>query len=349
MINLLAKLSFLLIGLYNAQEMEAQIIIAFLLAVTISATLQYLKGANTTAIGLVLYTIICLALPPAIIFFPILVIDLFISNTHRGYLLLLIAPIFVAGSQIFWFILSISLAIICGYLLKQRQDLCSAYNALQDSHTEQSTLLLRKHNELMESHGEIASLATLQERTRIARDIHDNIGHILIRGILMVGVLKTTNKAKELIESISSIEATLKEAMDTIRKAVHDWKDEAINLNEAVQQLSTTTSFELDMQYDVSEDMPTDIKICFLMVIKEALANSSKHGNATAVKITLQEHPSLYQLLIKDNGSDKKGIKLSPGMGLSNIEERITALKGTCSFEMQNGFRIFISIPKTRS
>jgi len=347
MIILITKLSFLLIGLYNAQETEAQIIITFLLAVTVSATLQYLKNANITAIGLVLYTVMCLVLPSAIFFLPAIIIDVFVSSTHRGYLALCIVPAFVAGSQIFWFILVISLAIICGYLLKQKQDLSIAHNALQDSHTEQSTLLLRKQKELMESQSEIASLATLQERTRIARDIHDNIGHILIRGILMVGVLKTTNKAQELSESITSIEATLKEAMDTIRKAVHDWKDEAINLQEAVKQLSTTTSLDIDLQYDVSEYMPTDIKLCFLMVIKEALTNASKHSNATAVKITLQEHPSLYQLLIKDNGSNKANIK--QGMGLSNIEERIIALNGTCSFEMQNGFRIFISIPKTRS
>jgi len=311
--------------------------------------LQYLKSAKVTAIGISFFTAICFVIPSGIYFFPVLAIDMSFSLTRRKYYFALLMPALIAwqGGNLIWFILVIALALLSGYLLKQNKALSTAYNMLQDSHTEQSSLLRHKNSELMESQGKIASLATLQERTRIARDIHDNIGHILVRGILLVGVLKTTNKAQEISESISSVESTLKEAMDTIRKAVHDWKDEAIDLHEAVVKLRTTTTLEIDLQYDVSENVPTDIKLCFLMIIKEALTNSSKHSDATAMRVTMQEHPSLYQLLIKDNGGGKESGKLNHGMGLSNIEERIITLNGTCSFESQNGFRIFISIPKS--
>ena len=348
MIILLAKLAFLLTGLYATGEPGPQILIVFLISVAISALLQYLKSSKATAVGLCFYAIICFILPLGIYFFPVLTIDLSLSQNHKKYYPLLLIPALAAwqGGFIIWYILITALALLIGYLLKQNSDLAVAYNALQDSHTEQSSLLRHKNNELTDSQEKVASLATLQERTRIARDIHDNIGHILIRGILLVGVLKTTNKEDKLTESITSIEGTLKEAMDSIRKAVHDWKDEAIDLHESVEKLRFTTTLDVDLQYDASDEMPTDIKLCFLMVIKEALTNSSKHSNATAMKITLQEHPSMYQLLIKDNGSGGNDGKLKSGMGLSNIEERVTALKGTSSFENQNGFRIFISIPK---
>ena len=134
--------------------------------------------------------------------------------------------------------------------------------------------------------------------------------------------------------------------MNTIRSAVHGWKDEAIDLYESVDKLRSSTNLEINLHYDISEQIPRDIKLSFLMVIKEALTNSAKHSKANTIHITLQEHPALYQLLIKDNGSSKWNGKT--GMGLSNIEERILALGGTCSFEERNGFRIFISIPKAR-
>lgn len=348
MIILLVKLIFLLNGLYATHELESQFVITFLIAVTISALLQYLKSANATAVGLGLFAVVCFAEPMGIYFLPVIIIDLCLSAVNKKYYFLLLLPMFVALNEgyIAWLILNLVLAFLAGYMLRKNKYLLVAYNALQDSHTEQSLVLRQKNSELMETQGKIANYATMQERTRIARDIHDNIGHILIRGILMVGVLKTTNKAENLTQHITDIESVLKEAMDSIRKAVHDWKDESVDLFETIEKLSAATPLSIDLQYDVSENIPTEIKLCFLMVIKEAITNASKHSNATSMRITLQEHPSMYQLLIKDNGEGKIGGKTGHGMGLSNIEERVAALKGSCNFEKQNGFRIFISITK---
>jgi len=342
---LLTKLVFLLIGLYAAQESEAQIIVALLIAVTISALLQYLKSADATAIGTGLFAAVCFFLPSGLYFFPALIIDL----SHRKHYLILLIPTLIAWREAYliWFALTMTLALICGHVLKQIKSLTTAYTALQDSHTEQSLVLRHRNNELLETQGKIASLAVLQERTRIARDIHDNIGHILVRGILLVGVLKSANKAQELTESITTIESVLKEAMDSIRNAVHNWKDEALDLHATVEKLRSSSALDVDLQYGMSEQIPADVKLCFLVVIKEALTNASKHSDATTIRITMQEHPSLFQLLIKDNGSDNgKAGRRVHGMGLSNIEERVLALGGTCTFDGQKGFRIFISIPK---
>ena len=344
MATLLTKLVFLLVGLYAAQESEPQIIIALLLAMTISALLQYLKSSKATAAGVVFFGVLCVFLPVGIYFFPTLIIDL----SNRKHYLTLLLPILIARQEgyLIWFTLTTALAFICGHMLKKTKDLADAYTTLQDSHTEQALVLRHKNNELLETQSKIVSYATLQERTRIARDIHDNIGHILVRGILLIGVLKSSNKATELAESIVAIESILKEAMDSIRKAVHDWKDEALDLRTTVEKLGSSTVLDVDLQYDMSEQVSPDVKLCFLMVIKEALTNATKHSDATTIRITLQEHPSLYQLLIKDNGSDKTDRKEGLGMGLSNIEERVLALGGKCTFESQKGFRIFISIPK---
>jgi signal transduction histidine kinase len=93
-----------------------------------------------------------------------------------------------------------------------------------------------------------------------------------------------------------------------------------------------------------------------LAVIKEALSNISKHSDATEVKLILREHPALYQLIIRDNGSKPvQGLVLSPegeyipgsqGMGLKSIFERVERLNGNVRITIDNGFEVFVSIPK---
>ena len=81
-----------------------------------------------------------------------------------------------------------------------------------------------------------------------------------------------------------------------------------------------------------------------IAILKEALANVIKHSNATEVKICLFEHPSLFQVIIQDNG---RVFKTNPnGIGLENIRQRVDALKGIVNFETTNGFKIFISFQK---
>ena len=87
------------------------------------------------------------------------------------------------------------------------------------------------------------------------------------------------------------------------------------------------------------------------------MSNIARHSNADKISITLREHPSFYQLMVADNGTDTKktGAKTapagteSPGMGLANMKERVDSLKGHFSFSEGQGFRIFASIPNPSS
>ena len=346
MTGLLAKLIFLAVGLYAAQSFEPAVIAALLVAVTASTLLQYFGRVVVTAAAIGIYGAACFFMPIGIYFIPMLALEL----TSKKFYPVLIIPLFAAwqtGHFIYVFI-NAALALLTGYLLNQTKVMATAYSSLQDSHTEQSLILRRKNKELLDTQSKTANLAALQERTRIAKDIHDNIGHVLARAILLTGALKATNNSPEIKGQVATLETTLKEAMNTIRSAVHGWKDEAVDLYESVEKLRSSTKLEIDLQYDISDQISTDIKLGFLMIIKEALTNSAKHSDATAIRIALQEHPALYQLLIKDNGSSKGSGRISLGMGLSNIEERIAELGGTCRFEDKNGFKIFISIPKAK-
>lgn len=218
-----------------------------------------------------------------------------------------------------------------------------------DEHTEQQILLKEKHQALLAKQDAEVHAATLKERNRIAREIHDNVGHLLSRSLLMTGAIQTMNQSSELQVPLQQLDASLNQAMDSIRDSVHNLHDESLNLEESIRQLAGDFQFcPITLTYDMGYEPPTTVRYAFLSIAKEALVNITKHSNATRVRLTMREHPSLYQLEIADNGTKTPpSCTASRGIGLINIQERVTQLNGTLTLYTDQGFRIFITIPKT--
>lgn len=239
------------------------------------------------------------------------------------------------------------------YILQKNEEeyqaLLLRFRNTRDDRRERELLLAEKNQSLLEKQDFEIYAATLKERNRIAREIHDNVGHVLSRSILLTGALKAMNTQKGLSPILDNLDISLNSAMDSIRTSVHDLHDDAVNLEEAVYEMADEFTFcPVSLTYDMGRNLPKNIKYCFLSVTKEALSNIIKHSNATNVTILMREHPALYQLCIEDNGIVKP--TLSPekgsGMGLSNMKERAVSLNGTLQIMREHGFKIFITIPK---
>lgn len=230
---------------------------------------------------------------------------------------------------------------------------------LRDDSTEINLVLKSRNESLLKNQDYEIHNATLQERNRIAREIHDNVGHMLSRAILLTGVLKTINKDENCSEHLENLHEALNQAMTSIRNSVHNLHDESIDLKQSVTTIIDEFSFcPVSLNYDMGYEVPKDIKYCFIAIIKEGLNNIYKHSDATKVNVTLREHPSMYQLIIHDNGnvSDETDFNkyISPenrhndsGIGLENIAARVGMLNGSIKIHTDDGFCIFIIIPKT--
>lgn len=219
------------------------------------------------------------------------------------------------------------------------------FKLLRDSSREYNLLLHQKNQELIKQQDYEIHVATLKERNRISREIHDNVGHMLSRSILQTGALIAINKDSLLKEHLKSLEGTLVLAMNSIRESVHDLHDDSVDLESSLHTLLTDfRDYNVHFEYDMSIIIPRNIKYCFIAITKEALSNISRHSNASRIYITAREHPSLYQLMIEDNGTDITIHKT--GIGLENMKERVDNLHGNFSVSTERGFRIFISIPK---
>ena len=227
-------------------------------------------------------------------------------------------------------------------LSRSRRD----YKDLTDNAKEISLHLEQKNKELLEKQDYEIQVATLNERNRIAREIHDSVGHLLSRSILQLGALKAVHRQEpELNAQLDTLKSTLSPAMDSIRKSVHDLHEESIDLRSQLETLCRGFTFcPISLQYDCGA-MPLELKYCLIAIVREALSNIMRHSNATAAQVSAVEFPGFYQMIVQDNGT-RQAAGDRAGIGLRNMEERLAAFHGNLTVSRKNGFRLFITIPK---
>lgn len=247
------------------------------------------------------------------------------------------------------FIPTMALSYYLAYNNNLRTELSETVHTLRDNSVEKEMMLKESTRHLVDSQNDQIYIATLKERNRIAREIHDNVGHMLSRSILQVGALLAICKDDTLKPHLTTLKETLDLAMNNIRNSVHDLHDESIDLQNALQGLVDSFTFcPVHFQCDISKQIPKNVKYCFLAITKEGMNNIMRHSNASRVTLTVKEHPAFYQLLIEDNGTTSlhSDNVSDNGMGISNMKERAEALHGILHISTENGFRIFVSIPK---
>lgn len=222
----------------------------------------------------------------------------------------------------------------------------SKIRVIRDDATERNIALKSKNAELIDKQDYEIRVATLQERNRIAREIHDNVGHMLTRALLQTGALKAVCNNDVIKPQLDSLHETLNTAMTNIRSSVHDLHDESTDLENAIKELTVRfPGFKISLEYEVSSDVPKNIKYCFIAITKEALNNASKHSNGDKVNILVREQPGFYQFIIEDNGTDIPP-DFTGGIGIANMEERVRLINGNFNISMSNGFKINISVMK---
>lgn len=326
-----------------------------------------------------------LALPEMCAFFPavfyVLIQYHFYLPTFAGCFLYLYI-IRTINSDIFlfsfWGVLFFIVALFLQIRTESEEKLRQDFMKLRDDSTEKNILLEEKNHMLVEKQNYEIYTATLKERNRIAREIHDNVGHLLSRSILITGAAKAVSSSEAVSPLLDSLDISLNQAMTSIRTSVHDLHDESVNLRESVEGLISEFQFcPVSLDYDMGLEIPREVKYCFISIVKEALSNMARHSNATSAYVVMREHPALYQLCIEDNGKIPESSCISQsfsenrtsdsffgnprhpqntgwydfstqnrGMGLSNIHDRLAPLHGTVQITTDHGFRIFITIPK---
>lgn len=216
-----------------------------------------------------------------------------------------------------------------------------ARRRVRDELTATELSLASRNRELTEAQDHEVALATLSERARIAREIHDNVGHLLTRGVVQMEALRVVGEGTPVEGGLASVSDTLREALDEVRASVHDLRDDSCDLSvqvrAAAERACADTGVEASCHVEAGE-APREVAACLLAVEREALSNALRHARGlTRVTVELVEHPALWRLTVTDDGAAPSGGEKGEapgagrGMGLASMEERVRALGGHVS------------------
>lgn len=219
-------------------------------------------------------------------------------------------------------------------------------NRQRDDLIELSRKLESRVEQLIESQDYEVRLATLHERGRIARDIHDTVGHLLSSAILQIGALLTVTNDPAMQGSLQAVKETLDQGMNSIRESVHGLHEESLDLYAQLDALVREFRFcQAKLRYELASELPVKARYAVLSIVREGLHNIVRHSNATQATVSLLEHPQLVQLTIRDNGT-QSAVQDASGMGLDSIAQRVAALDGHLHIDHTQGFCLFISFTK---
>lgn len=200
---------------------------------------------------------------------------------------------------------------------------------------------------LIQSSEEMSHVAEVTERNRIARALHDILGHSLAGIYLQLQAaekLQTRDFAKSqalLHEAVTRLGSS----MELLRNTVHNLTPkEKIGLEQIEEIVEGFQFCKISFSHQGDwQEVPSNYTQIMARNIKEALTNAAKYSNATEILIHIEITPTFLRLYIKDNGVGCANIK--EGLGLSGLRERMKSVQGSLSISAEEGFLLVCFFP----
>jgi len=219
-----------------------------------------------------------------------------------------------------------------------------------------SEKLAQMHQSLWECVLQFAQFSAMQERHRIARDLHDSLGHSLtgLNFQLQTAIQLCKPESYQAQEFLNEAHRLLKVASQEVRQSVKALRDnelETQSLEKLIESLinnfEQNTGILPEAEINLSTAIPSQFITPIYRIIQESLNNICKYAVATAVNISIyyisQTSEKLY-LKIEDNGRGFDPEKVCGGYGLQGIQERVDFLQGNFQLESQPGHGCCITV-----
>jgi PAS domain S-box-containing protein len=200
-----------------------------------------------------------------------------------------------------------------------------------------------------------------EERKRIGREIHDELGQQLtaikmdvvwIDKKIPAGQESIKEKLKNIVQLLDGSNLSVRKILKELRVDLLDSYGIVEALEWQARQFTTNTGVPVNLSNNTVDGvLPAPVTNCLYRVFQEALTNITKYANATAVTCRLEYRKTAISLLVNDNGKgfDKETVKSKQSFGLLGIQERVSSLNG--SFELNTapgkGTTLLINLPIT--
>jgi len=207
--------------------------------------------------------------------------------------------------------------------------------------------MAKKNRQIKASQEEIKKIATSAERERIARDLHDLIGHtfsvINIKSQLAQKLM--THDTAKALQEIQEIEKISRSSLSQVREVVSDYRqrDLATELSQARILLDSLDIQVTEHIRPIDEiQLNTETNTSMAYIVRELTTNIMRHSQATECTLKLESDDQYITLSIKDNGKVKD---FKTGSGLKGIRERAEQVAGHVNFKVDQGFVATIKLP----
>ncbi|MDP2826194.1 MAG: sensor histidine kinase [Sulfuritalea sp.] len=237
---------------------------------------------------------------------------------------------------------------------------CAIYGVILDV-----TALKQAQQDLELSRQELRRLASHrearveQERARLAREFHDELGQVLTTARMQLQLLERTLPADSSAArgAARNIEAMIAEAYRSVKAIASDLRPAALNLGlaAAVEWVAARVLGPAGIRYSISfapaaDRLDDDCAIALFRIVQESLSNIVRHAGAQKVHIALSHHAGAMHLLLEDDGRgfDASRVDHATHFGLLGISERVTALGGALEIDSSSnaGTRLSVTLPQ---
>lgn len=200
----------------------------------------------------------------------------------------------------------------------------------------------------------IEDQATLQERNRIAREIHDALGHTLTAQSVQLDSglhLLNTNQVEPAHTFFKTAKSLCAQALQEVRQSVTMLRSDCLlgnSLESAIANLlkefQTTTAITPAVTIDLPQSPSAEISSTVYRIVQAALTNITLHSHATEVALQITVHSHTLYIVIKDNGQGFNPAQNSTGFGILGMRERTLALKGQFNLISEPGAGCLITV-----
>lgn len=196
----------------------------------------------------------------------------------------------------------------------------------------------------------ISELMVIEERQRIARDLHDTLGQKLsligLKSDLVGKLMKNENEMVK--KELSDIRVTASTALKEVRELVSDMRSKKIE-DELIRVQQIINAAEMEFIHhgkETFQNIPPLVENILSMCMKEAVTNVVKHSEARTCELTFTQNNNSFIIEVKDDGIgiEQKGIGLA-GSGLDGMRERLEFVNGKINIDVNGGTILTITVP----
>ena len=267
-------------------------------------------------------------------------------ETYMEYYIGTVAAILILLKNLFA-TLNIILFIVYTILhLREQMDEKDEINSLNER-------LQAANRELEKYAAESEKLAQTRERNRLAREIHDTLGHTLTGIIAGIDAAQTVADVspETLKRYLSLVSDVARQGMTDVRRSVNELRPDALEqrdllsaIRQMISQMSAASKADITLDNRAGRlSFGEDEEEVIYRIIQESITNSIRHGKADRVRIRITREYNIVTIIIKDNGIGAASIE--PGFGLTHMRERLEMLGGKIQVDGKDGFCVLAEIP----